>query len=199
MNGEAIRPPMPTVNPAPSNEPELMPTVPIADYVAAARLCQTVVSPDFVVNPDALVSEGWSFTTPRQQQNELGRFESISYFKGQVTIGLLDFGTVVLCRVVAFVSAPQQVTEIRDAISRDMGAVPMRDVPAAFAHYNLAARNLSEEQQSNLMIAGNYGLELAAQAFDPQTSGFAEGSASIVVILTSRPLPPNLLSNDRAH
>lgn len=183
--------PIPSVSrpPQPAPREDNWSSATTSELVNSMRLCRATVSPHFEVQPRVLAEDGWGYTMPRREQNALGNFESVRYYKNHLTLGLLDFGQIVLCRVVARIADIEQLNELRVELASELGAIPLRDAQGMEAYVDIVSRNRSDAELMNIMIVGDYSLELAIQAVDASNMGLSDESTVTIILLTSAPLP----------
>lgn len=193
--GIAPPPPIPIARPREPVPEILPPPASNSDLVATAGKCLDLVSPDFEVRPEILFKNGWSFTKPRRQGSGPGSYEFVQYDKDDFTIALLDFGSVVLCRAGGLIAGEEQVASLRAALIETLRATPIENTPGMDGYISAIKRDAPETDLDNVLIAGDYMLEIMSQTRD--TSGFAEGSPPFftMVMVSSVPVPAQFRSS----
>jgi hypothetical protein len=165
-----------------------------AQFVEAARLCIAVASSDNVVSSHILARSGWSYTQPRKQSNNLGSFESIQFSKDGQSIVLLDFGSRVMCRVVGRVEELSQLGEVRKALIDGLAATSIGELSKFEQLAANIQRNAPEADLSNVLVAGNHMLELAATEKSIALQSGEADTPFRVVMVSSVPLPKEFQS-----
>ena len=133
--------------------------------------------------------EHWSYTEPEKLTTSDGTFEKIDYLRDDVTISLLDFGRVVLCRVGAWTASASNVEGIRSSLIENLNAVPLQQVPELADMSALMAQQMPQTDQNNLLIIGHYQVEISSKDVDFTKAGIKGGSSATIVMLTIVPLP----------
>lgn len=199
---DLVRPPPiilpPTVSPKSDLRPiaeQLGAPASPADFVEDARRCMAVVSPDNSVHSYILAESGWSYTLPRQKSNELGNYEFIQFSKDDRSIALLDFGSRVMCRVVGRVEELSQLGEVRRALIDGLAAASIGELPKFEQLAANIRRNAPEVDLSNILVAGNHMLELAATEKSVALRSGEADTQFRVVMVSSVPLPKEFQSH----
>jgi hypothetical protein len=166
----------------------------MAGFADATRMCMTVVSPQFEVQASLLPTAGWSWFQPRQVQIGAQTYEMVQYSKGGISLVLLDGGALVICRVVGEVEGPAQLNEVRAALIERLGAVPVENVPRLAAYTDRVRQGAPQTVLANLMIAGDYTLELTLRERPRAATETAPAGTVRAVMIESVPLPPQFRS-----
>lgn len=160
-----------------------------AEFAETTRLCMSVVSPSFEVRPELLTRTGWAWFQPRQVPMGQQTFQMVQYSKDRRSIALLDNGSLVVCRVVGGVENADKLRDVRAALTRTLGAIPLDDIPRLAP---LAVRLRSQAPQidhANLLVAGNYSLELSFRERTSAGTADTPPRTYRMVMVESVPLP----------
>jgi hypothetical protein len=188
--------PTPTAKPVERTlEEELGDPVTPAGMVEGAQLCMTVVSPQFDVQSRRLVDRGWGYTSPRQMSNGQGTFEFIQFLKDDRTIALQDYGPVVVCRVIGRVEKAEKLSEVRASLIETLGAAPVTDIPRLEALAARYRRGSPQANLANMLVAGDYTLEITALERDLGELATPAIKTIQVVMIESLPLPAEFRAN----
>ena len=171
---------------SPTDEPPKLAS--LADFADGARTCMRTVSPEMQVNTQYFWDEHWSYTKPEKLTTSDGTFETIQYDQNDVTISLLDYGRVVICRVGAWTSSSSDVPKIRASLVEELGARPLRQVPELAEMSDFMAQQMPQVDQANVLTVGSYQLEIASKDVDLAQEGIKGGKATTIVMLTIVPL-----------
>ena len=154
-------PPVVATRPAErSLEEKLGDPVTTAELVEGTRLCMATVSPQFEVNPHVLADDGWGYTSPRREHDGQRSFEFVQYVKDDRTIALLDYGSIVICRVVGRVANADEVGPLRASLIEAFDAVPITDLPKLEAVMARLRRNSPQVDLANVLVTGDYSFEI---------------------------------------
>lgn len=187
-----------TVDPAASNKPEVLPDpVSIDRITELAKLCQKVVPPSFEIKPELLWENGWAYRVriPFRSGSMIGDRVEYSRPGTAETITLIDLGSTVICRVVVRIDAQGSVNEVRSSLQSSLPALPFADAPINKQYKQLVLANKNDEDHPNLLIAGEYSIDLTLQTTD--LTGMNVVNADNVTMLMAEifPLPSNLRPN----
>lgn len=160
------------------------------EMVQNVQKCMAVVSPEMVVDARILRDEGWSHTVPVRKENATGTFEKVEYLKDDVMIALIDMGPVVACRAAGWIAKPSELSEIRSAMVQELAAVPLNKVKALEDLSSLIAQRMPQSDQANVLIIGNYTVEITAQTINLTQLKISTPDTATMIMLTSTPLAP---------
>jgi hypothetical protein len=163
-------------------------------FIEGVRLCMAAVSPRFDVHPQVLSSAGWAYTSPQRVPSERGTIEAVQFFKDQRVIALQDYGKLVLCAVAGRIEKLDQMYKIRAALIDTLGAVPIDKVPRLRALVAHTRANAPQTDFSNVLIAGDYSLEIFGQQRDLGKMATPSIKTISMVKVTSAPLPAEFQS-----
>jgi len=166
-----------------------------ANIVEYARLCREVVSPDYSINVENLVGDGWGYTQPSQATFGAVSAEIVRYYKDQDMIALIDLGPVVVCRVVSLIKDENQFLELRSALVTNLPAQEFFDADGMDKYRSHILRNSPSANTLNIFVAGDYSIEMSIDKRDLAGTGITGAKSATFAMLEIGPIDPKLLPN----
>lgn len=190
-----VAPPSPVSSAPRTLEEELGEAVTPEGLVAGVRMCMAVVSPAMELDIQALIDDSWSYTQPRQAENEAGmQFETVSYHKDSLSLMLQDFGPLVQCRVGGRLADLGEVPALRAALANGLGALDTRGEERLAPWVANIQRAAPQTDFDNLFAAGDYSLEIITQSMTGAQIGLDGVDQVHMVMVSSAPFPPRFQS-----